>query len=191
MASNEELLVVAVGSTNPVKVRAVEAVLERVVASELLPGLKAFLVRGLNVPSGVSEQPIGEEETRRGALSRAEAVLEAWPLAAWGVGIEGGVVRQENGLHTCAWCVLLDRSGNTSAGGGLYMPLPPAIVRDLEAGIELGHATDRLYGVSNSKQAGGALGFLSKDLMSRQDAYEGIFTYALVKFLNPALYELT
>jgi non-canonical (house-cleaning) NTP pyrophosphatase len=70
------------------------------------------------------------------------------------------------------------------------MPLPPPIVRDLEAGYELGDATDRLFSVANSKQAGGALGLLSKGLSTRQHAYEEIFTYALVKFLDPHLYAL-
>ncbi len=69
------------------------------------------------------------------------------------------------------------------------MPLPPAFVRDLEAGLELGDATDRLYRVQGSKRAGGVVGYLSKGLENRQQAYESIFTYALVKFLNPELYE--
>ncbi len=184
-------LAVVVGSKNPVKVGAAQVVLGRAVEGQLLPGITDVTVSGMEVPSGVSDQPVGEEETRRGAISRAKAVLEALPEAEWGVGIEGGVVQLEDGLYTCAWCAIVDRRGNSALGGGLYMPLPPAIVRDLQAGFELGDATDRLFAVKHSKQAGGALGYLSKDLHSRQGAYEGIFTYALVKFLQPELYELT
>lgn len=180
----------AVGSRNPTKVEAVRHTLERVVAEELLPVTK-LEVRGVEVPSGVSDQPVGEEETRRGALGRARRVLaELAPEGAeWGVGIEGGVMHLDEGVYTTAWCAIVDRRGNTSFGGGLIMPLPPAIVRDLEAGYELGVATDRLYGVQNSKHAGGALGYLSKGLHSRRGAYEAIFIYALTSFLNPELYE--
>ena len=190
MDTTGRFLTVVVGSKNPVKVGAVHNVLSRAVAGQLLPGVSDLRVEGLAVPSGVSDQPVGEDETLQGALGRARAVLEATPAADWGVGVEGGVLRRDGGYYTCAWCVIADRQGRHSAGGGLQMPLPPAIVHDLDAGIELGHATDRLFGVTNSKQAGGALGHLSKDLDSRQAAYEGIVTYALVTFLNPELYEL-
>ncbi len=146
-------------------------------------------VDGVEVPSGVSDQPVGEEETRRGAVGRAKQALSI-ENAGWGIGIEGGIMHLEEGVFTTAWCAIADQRGNISLGGGLMMPLPPPIVRDLEAGYELGHATDRLFQVQNSKQAGGALGHLSKGLHSRQAAYEAIFTYALSKFLNPELYEL-
>ncbi len=195
MAYSQELerasrLLMAIGSQNPVKIGAAQAVMQRVLAEGLLPGVADITVRGLEVSSGVSDQPVGDEETRRGALSRARAALEGLSGADFGVGLEGGILKLAEEVYTCAWCVILDRSGNVSAGGGLIMPLPPPIVRDLEAGYELGDATDRLFGVKHSKQAGGALGYLSKSLRSRQDAYESIFTYAMVKFLSPELYEL-
>lgn len=186
----ERDLLVAVGSRNPTKVGAVRRTLERVMAEQLLP-ITGLEVRGVAVPSGVSDQPVGQEETRQGALERARRVLAelAPERAEWGVGIEGGIVQLEEGLFTTAWCAIVDRHANTSFGGGLIMPLPPPMVRDLEAGYELGEATDRLYQVQNSKHAGGALGYLSKGLHSRQGAYEAIFIYALTSFLNPQLYE--
>jgi inosine/xanthosine triphosphatase len=195
LANSQELekgppILLAVGSLNPVKIGAVRVVMQRVAAEGLMPGVPAATVEGLEVSSGVSDQPVGDEETHRGALSRARAALAGLPGAEYGVGLEGGILKLAGEVYTCAWCVIVDRSGNVSAGGGLIMPLPPPIVRDLEAGYELGDATDRLYGVKHSKHAGGALGYLSKNLRSRQDAYEGIFTYALAKFLSPELYEV-
>jgi inosine/xanthosine triphosphatase len=187
-------LLVAVGSNNPTKVKAVESILSQAVMGKLIPQVVAAEVLGIEVPTGVAAQPVGDEETIRGALNRAAAVLEKLPEANWGVGIEGGVVYHtiegKTQLLTCAWCAIRDRKGNSSYGGGLFMPLPPTIVTDIEAGYELGDATDRLFAVTGSKRAGGALGHLSKGLENRQQAYESIFTYALSKFLNPELYEL-
>lgn len=188
--SEEGKLIVAVGSRNPVKIEAVRVVLERAIQENLLPDFTKFEVTGLEVESGVSVQPVGDEETLQGASNRAAKVLQATENGHWGVGLEGGILKLEENIFTNAWCAIVDRYGNRSVGGGLLMPLPPAIVRDLEAGFELGDATDRLFGVKHSKQAGGALGYLSKNLSTRQHAYEEIFTYALVKFLAPALYEL-
>lgn len=188
--NDEKELVIMVGSSNPVKVGAVRTVIERAVGAELVPNVDQVEVQAIEVASGVAAQPVGDEETLRGALGRAKRALEANPQATWGVGIEGGILRLDEGVFTNAWCAIVDRQGNQAVGGGLLMPLPPAIVRDLDAGYELGDATDRLFGVKHSKQAGGALGHLSKDLSNRQHAYEEIFTFALVKFLNPTLYEL-
>jgi inosine/xanthosine triphosphatase len=57
-----------VGSTNPVKINAVINA-----ASETWPEI---IAQGFAAPSGVSDQPIGDEETRLGAKNRAVAALE-------------------------------------------------------------------------------------------------------------------
>ena len=61
----DTLRLIAVGSTNPVKIGAVRGVTERIV-----PGVR---VEGIAVDSGVSDQPWGDEETIRGAVARARA----------------------------------------------------------------------------------------------------------------------
>ena len=48
------------------------------------------------VQSGVSEQPIGQEETRRGAINRATAALIEQPSAIFSFGIENGLIQNEN-----------------------------------------------------------------------------------------------
>lgn len=187
---NKNCLVI-VGSRNPTKVDAVKLVLQRAVADRLLE-FTSVEVKGEEVPSGVSVQPVGEEETRRGALNRARQALALYEKegAEFGVGLEGGITYLEEEVYTNAWCAIVDRKGNSSFGGGLIMPLPPVIQRDLKAGFELGDATDRLYKVQNSKHSGGALGYLSKGLHHRRAAYEALFIYALTRFLNRELYEL-
>ena len=74
---------VAAGTTNPAKLKPVQLVFGQVFAGAQ--------VRGLSVPSGVREQPIGEEETELGAINRAKAALAGVQGAGWGVGLEGGV----------------------------------------------------------------------------------------------------
>jgi len=74
---------VAVGSTNPVKIAACRRVLETVVAG--------VNVEGVAVASQVADQPFGDEETIRGAITRAKPARAALD-ADLGVGIEGGVV---------------------------------------------------------------------------------------------------
>ncbi len=55
---------VCVASTNPVKVGAVQQAL-----AECFPD-RAVEVEGCSVPSGVEDQPMSDEETKRGAMNR-------------------------------------------------------------------------------------------------------------------------
>jgi inosine/xanthosine triphosphatase len=173
---------VAVGSTNPVKLAATRAVLERVAPRAS--------VGGVSISSTVSDQPFGDEETMRGALVRARRARDA-VAAELGVGIEGGVVMAPDGsLRTCAWAAIVSADGRESVGGSLAMPLPSrvaALVRD--DGLELGAAMDRITGERDTKQGRGAVGILTAGLVDRQAAYEVILTYALAPFLTPELWD--
>lgn len=172
---------VAVGSTNPVKIGSA-----RRVFAELFSELE---LTGIEVPSGVSNQPTGEAETMRGAMNRARLALEATG-ADWGVGLEGGVTFLEDG--TC-WmiqhCAIVHRDGRTGIGKGSQFLLPPVMARGLRAGGEVGPLTDGLTGIRDSKKKGGAIGFLTNGLVVREDMYAHMVAAAMVRFLHPELYD--
>ena len=172
---------IAVGSKNPVKVGAAQAVLARIAPDAT--------VEGVAVPSGVSDQPWGDEETIRGALARAHAARIALD-ADWGVGIEGGVI-DDGGtrVRTCAWAAIVDAHGRTGVGGSLAMPLPRRVAELIRGGVELGHAMDQLIGAHNTKHGAGAVGILTAGLVDRQRAYEILVSYAVAPFLTRELYE--
>jgi inosine/xanthosine triphosphatase len=170
---------VVVGSTNPVKVAAVRAVLARA-------GWRAA-VDGMSVASGVRDQPVGDAETIRGATQRARTVLEVTD-AELAVGIEGGVVEEVDYMRTCAWAAVVARDGRVGVGGSLAMALPPRVAALVRAGTELGLAMDRVTGAHDTKRGAGAVGILTAGLVDRQRAYEALVTYALAPFLSPGLY---
>jgi inosine/xanthosine triphosphatase len=166
---------IAIGSTNPTKTRAVENVVR-----VLYPDAE-FLTR--EVPSGVSAQPVGDEETRQGALNRARAVLDLTG-ADWGFGLEGGIVETEFGVMTNAWCVIVARDGRVGVGGSANMLLPDSIARRvLQDGHELGEAMDEYANTQDVKRGKGAIGILTRGLLDRQGAYEYIVKLALARLL--------
>ncbi|HEX8726868.1 MAG TPA: inosine/xanthosine triphosphatase [Gemmatimonadaceae bacterium] len=172
---------VVVGSTNPVKINAVRAVLARA-------GVGAQ-VEGRAVASSVSDQPVGDEETIRGATARARGAL-ATAGADLGVGIEGGVVNEsDGGMRTCAWAAIVSPDGRQGVGGSLAMPLPAVVAAAVRGGLELGHAMDRLTGGHDTKRGAGAVGILTAGLVDRQQAYETLVSYALAPFLTPEHWE--
>ena len=171
---------VIVGSTNPVKIAAVRAVLERVGSGAL--------VEGIAVPSGVRDQPEGDEETIRGATQRARTALEIRDVDL-AIGIEGGVVDEHGHMRTCAWAAVVARDGRIGVGGSLAMPLPDRVAALVREGVELGHAMDRITGGRDTKRGTGAVGILTAGLVDRQRAYETLVTYALAPFLSPTYYD--
>jgi inosine/xanthosine triphosphatase len=167
---------IAVGSTNPVKIGAVRAVLG--------PLSPHATISGIAVASTVPDQPVGDDETIRGALARAEAALAATG-ASIGVGIEGGVVNEhDGGMRTCAWAAIVDAHGRVGIGGSLAMSLPPRVAEMIRGGMELGQAMDALVGAHDTKRGAGAVGILTGGLIDRQRAYEMLVMYAAVRFVS-------
>ena len=161
---------VAVGSLNPVKIGAV-----RSVVGYLVPAAR---VEGIAVPSGVGEQPWGDDETIRGALARARAARTAMD-ADWGIGIEGGVISlPDGGVRTCAWAAIVSRQGREGLGGSLSLELPPRVAALVRGGLELGHAMDEVTGAHDVKRGLGAVGILTRGLVTRERAYEVLVAYA-------------
>lgn len=174
---------VVVGSRNPVKLAAVRAVLERI-----QPMLQ---LEGIEVASGVPDQPMGDEETQRGARNRARSALELTG-AELAVGLEGGVVELADGrMRSCAWAVVVDRDGREGLGGSLSMPLPDSVAARIRAGEELGHAMDAVANTVGTKHGRGAVGILTAGLVDRQQAYEPMVAYALAPWLAPDFFAPT
>lgn len=172
-------VIIAVGSENPVKVAAAEAILSR--------AFEDTRFVGVSVSSEVPDQPWGEEQTRQGAYNRAVAARQL-VQADYGVGLEGGVMETPMGFFTCAWCVIVDASGRMGDGGGMHMRLPPVVVDILRLNGELGPAMDALIHESNTKKGRGAIGILTNGLSSRQVAYEQLVAMAAAPFVTGYYY---
>jgi len=165
---------IAIGSTNPVKIRAVKRVVRKIFPNAEFSAREAS--------SGVPGQPRGDKQTRRGAVNRARAVRKA-TRADWGVGLEAGIVENEFGMMTCAWCAIVDRRGRVGIGGSTNMLLPDAVAARIKAGAELGEAMDTFANIRDVKYKMGAIGVLTRGLSNRQRAYEYILTLAVARFL--------
>lgn len=174
-------IVFAVGSTNPVKIQCVTAAI-----SQFWPDA---LARGVSTDSGVSQQPMSDDEMFTGARNRARQALEQIAEAAFGVGIEGGVLDTAEGMWAYAWVVMVDRGGRIGTGQTGRFLLPAGVAQLVRSGLELGAADDRFFGRENSKQKEGAIGLLSNGKLDRVQLYQQGVTFALLRFVNPEFYE--
>lgn len=173
-------MLVAVGSRNPVKIESVRLAFEAV-----WPDI-SWDVEGCSVPSSAPDQPMSDDEALRGARSRATGSLEALG-AAYGVGLEGGVQQVEDQWFNCGWVSVVDREGREGIGTTLRMVVPPALMKIVLAGRELGEACDMVFRVSNTKQVNGLFGLMTNNTVHRTGAFRDGVVAALAGFLHPEL----
>ena len=169
-----------VGSHNPVKINAVT-----IAASETWPDAA---VVGFDVPSGVDEQPVGDEMTRQGAVNRAQAALHDGLAQnmkitedddVLGVGLEGGVMEFGSELWSTVWVAVVDSVGNVYESNGARFKVPEIVAEQIRTGGEMGPIVALISGVSDVRKKQGFIGVLTNGFVDRTEEYSGIAKMAL------------
>jgi non-canonical (house-cleaning) NTP pyrophosphatase len=207
---------VAVGSTRRPKLNAVWEALT-VFGPSLDPDAQ-FEVVGVDVDSGVGHTPFSRAELMAGARQRAEALVRKAreQNAPWKyfVGLEGGldVIDPSTPLPSTSlpsaslrtsgtdqggerlvflesWAYVLDGTGRGAYGqsGAILIPAP-LVARVVDQGVELAQAIDQYAGEQGIRDAQGAWGVLTRNIITRQDAFRVAVTNAFAPFFNAALY---
>ncbi|VFQ43818.1 inosine/xanthosine triphosphatase [Desulfoluna butyratoxydans] len=173
---SEDSVRVAVGSANPNKLDAVKR------AFQSFNGFNNLSFVSVASPSGVSDQPVGYEETLSGADNRAQG---AYGGSGYGVGLESGLVPvagTETGYMNLTACVIYDGQ-RFHRGVGPAFELPGEVCRMVvDGGCELDEAVHRA-GLSDSRRIGyaeGIIGLLSNGAVTRADYMVPAVTMALV-----------
>lgn len=172
---------VYIGSSNPVKIQCTADAFTKVFPEQ------KFEFIGVSVDSGVSEQPMSDIDTYSGAENRARRLQEQYTDGLFWVGIEGGVEIIREHMQAFAWMVIRSRNMQGEARTATF-PLPKEIKKMVMQGVELGHADDRVFKRTNSKQKDGAVGILTGGLIDRVKYYDHALQLALIPFINTGLY---
>ncbi|HLJ40705.1 MAG TPA: inosine/xanthosine triphosphatase [Candidatus Acidoferrales bacterium] len=189
-------IIVAVGSTRRPKLNAVWEALT-VFGPSLDPNAP-FEVVGAEVVSGVRHTPLSRSELMAGARHRAEELVkrareEKLPWDYF-VGLEGGLDVLSNGdsrsVFLQNWAFVADKNGNSAYGQSGSILLPEILAqRVVDEGIELGVAIDAFAGGHGIRDAQGAWGVLTRNMITRQDAFRTAVINAFAPFFNAALYQ--
>ena len=177
-------MIVAIGSRNAAKVKAVKDVFA-------LFGKEAE-ARGFSVETGVSDQPLSLDETVQGAVNRAK---KAWEQAKgecdYSVGIESGLVKVSQ-----TQTGYMDFGANAVFDGErVYIGLnscfewPEKIFEKvMKEGKEVSDAWIELWGDDLRDEQGG-IGRLSLGNMPRHKLHESGLIMALMQVFNKKYYE--
>jgi inosine/xanthosine triphosphatase len=168
---------IRVGSSNPAKLQPVHDV--------ALTLFDAVEVEGVEIPSGVFDQPKSDEETLRGALTRAQGALLSGP-ADYGVGIEGGIANLGGMWFGFTWVVVVDRRGRAGIASSARFALPRAVADGIHAGGEMSKVVDRLVGTECIGRKEGLMGLLTDGRVTRSDGIVQALHFAFGRFLAAA-----
>ncbi|NDJ59004.1 non-canonical purine NTP phosphatase [Enterobacteriaceae bacterium 4M9] len=158
---------------NPAKIKAILG------AFELIFGPQSCHIDAINVESGVPDQPIGSEETRRGARQRVENARLVRPDADFWVAIEAGI---DEG-STFSWVVIKDKN-KVGEARSATLPLPTSILERVLAGEELGPVMSQWSGISEIGRKEGAIGVFTAGHLTRSSVYHQAVLLALSPFHN-------
>jgi inosine/xanthosine triphosphatase len=177
--------ILAVGTQNPVKVKAVVHVAEKVLRG------KSEVVQ-VEVESGVPSQPVGLEQTVKGAVNRARQAVSSVQGAEFGIGIEAGLVKVPEaltGYFDIQFAAVADRNGRVTIGCGSGFEYPPIVVNEVLAnGKEVGEVMESLTGIEKIGERMGAIGFLSHAELDRRKLTEQAILMAFIPRINEELY---
>ncbi len=169
-------MIIAIGTKNKAKGMAVQNI-----CNAYLDHIEFIHI---DVPSNVSEQPMGDVETLQGAKNRAlNASKES--QADISFGLEGGVKELNDRLYICNWGVLLTKEGHQYTAGGAQIPLPNEIAQCILSGEELGPVMDRYTKQTGVRHHEGAVGIFTNGFVKRGDMFEHVVKMLLGQYLKP------
>lgn len=174
-----EKIEIAVGSTNPSKVGAVE-----IAAEKYLPNVS---VLPADVQSGIPDQPWSDQQTVEGASNRARAALGMLG-AHIGVGIESGVCEGPGErLYAVSWAVCVDQHDRTGIGASERFALPDDVARRLRNDdAELGAVIDEMLpNTAGRARLVGAVNVITASRRDRIDLLTVAVILALADMLEP------
>jgi inosine/xanthosine triphosphatase len=157
-------MIVGIGTKNKAKIAAVQGGF-----ADLLKEEVQYV--SFKTKSGVSEQPFSDEETIKGAINRASAVLDL-SGGDIGIGLEGGVVQTEFGLFLCNWGALAEKGKEPIIAGGARILLPDTIASRLLNGEELGPVMDDYCKSEGIRHHEGAMGIFTNGAVKRDEMFK-------------------
>ena len=176
-------MLVAVGSSNAVKIKAVRNTLRCL-------SIKAS-VKSVKVSSDVPPQPIGQNSIIKGAVSRAKRALRSGNFDL-GIGIEAGLMKVahvQSRFLDVEWCAIVDKRGAVTLGHSSGFEYPRMVIEVvMKEKKEIAEVMERFTGIKNIGRRMGAIGYLSRGKLNRVKFTEQAVFMAMLPRIRKEFY---
>ncbi len=190
-------MLIAVGSIRGPKVEAAREV-AALLAARFFTGQGEVKLVERAAPSGVSAMPLSVGELMQGSRNRADFLKIS--LAAEGIspdffiGMEGGfVIAHTDGQRHCFlqnWAYV-NNGAHGAFGASGAISVPEIIAHEaVDCRRELAEVIDEFSNREDVRSREGTWGILSRDLISRKDAFKIALLNAFAPFYNPRAYSM-
>jgi len=168
---------IKVGTKNKAKLESVEEIIKE------YPHLSDCIIEGLEVSSGVADQPRSLDETINGAMNRAK---DSFVDCDYSIGLESGwmsVPKTKSGYMDVCACAIYD--GNEfylGLSSAWEFPDPSITNLIINEGLDTTQAVNRI-GLTNNTQIGsqeGVISILTKGRMNRKEYTKQALRTALI-----------
>mgnify|MGYP001615032503 CR=1 FL=1 len=176
-------MIINLGSKNPVKILALEEILNE------YPLFTNFLVNSMSVDSGVSDQPLSINETIGGALNRAK---NSFKECDYSVGIESGLmesIHARSGFFGFCACAIYNGI-KINIGLSCAFEYPPTMMEFVKKKININEAAYKL-GLTRELNVGyacGVISLLTFGRLNRKEYTKQAIRTALIPLENQRLY---
>lgn len=168
-------MIIAIGSLNPAKLKSA-----RIVVKKLFPKAKIVSV---DVKSGVSSQPQSDEESIRGAITRAKNALKKTG-ADFGIGMEGGMHKIGKSWFESGWIAVVDKNGKIGLGSSARWQVSQKISTALLKGQELAAVINDLTSREDVHIKEGVMGLITNGHLPRHISYSHGILFAFAPFIS-------
>ncbi len=143
----------------------------------------------VDAQSGVSVQPMSQEEMIKGALGRISHSKNLIPEADIWIGLEGGMEKIDGNFYNSGWVIAEDKNNRRGHGRTFSFLIPEKVVElIINEGLEQSHATDKVFQISGTKTGKGLIGPLTNNSLTYTDWYVHAVISALIPFFKKELY---
>lgn len=169
---------IALGSTSESKKEILKIVLSSLI-------LKHFEIEGVDVNSGIVDQPLSEETTIQGAINRAKHAFEMSKKTDFSIGLEGGLseIIDKGYFLVCVAAIYDGEYLYLGVGGKLQ--LPSEVTKRIKSGEQFGTVI-REYEVVH-KDDSNVLP-LVKELITREESFKQAISNAFFAYKNKKHY---
>jgi non-canonical (house-cleaning) NTP pyrophosphatase len=134
----------------------------------------------INVDSGTTDQPLDEDTTIQGAITRAKRAVNSDQVYEFSVGLEGGLTKINGLYYLVCVAALIDRSSNVYLGISNKLPLPKEVSNKIENGKQFGKII-REFRDKTKETAPSFIEYI-QELIDRKKSFSEALTTALFAY---------